>query len=141
MNFVAPIVVKNPFGAGKVQVDDLDFTVLLKTPSNPSEGAVAAKKATIELPQGMVLGCWVEITGIEGSDGPTTAKLHYISPLESHFLFVDRKGRKVYECSRAMLSMRLKVAEIKLLDGPPDAPLFEQMMSGVLKKIGKPLPV
>lgn len=50
-------------------------------------------------------------------------------------------GKKVYECSRAMLSMRLKVAEMKILDEPPDAPLFEQMMSGVLKKIGKPLPV
>ena len=86
LNFVAPIVAKNPFGEGKVRVDDLDFTVLLKTPSNPSGPAVAAQKATIELPPGIALGCWVEITGVEGSEGPTPAKLQYVSPLESHFL-------------------------------------------------------
>jgi hypothetical protein len=63
-----------------------------------------------------------------------------VSPLQSRFLFVDRRGTKVYECSRAMLVMRLTVGEVKVLAGPPDPPLFENMMSGVFKKMSKPVP-
>jgi hypothetical protein len=137
LDFVAPIVVKNPFGEGKVMVDDLDFT---SVPGAPSAGTIAAQRPTIELPRSFVQGTWVEILEPGGTGQPVQAKLHYVSPLQSHFLFVDRKGNKVYECSRAMLAMRLKIAEIKVLDGLPDLPLFEQMMSGVLKKVGKLIP-
>ena len=145
LDFTAAITMKNPFGAGEVKVDDLDFTassggpISVAPPGAKTLGGKPARRPA-ELPRNLILGSWVEILEPGGTGQPVRAKLHHVSPLESHFLFVDRQGKKVYECSRAMLSMRLKVAEIKILDGPPDTPLFESMMSGVFKKLGKPVP-
>ena len=137
LDFTAPITIKNPFGEGEVQVDALDFTA-------PPAGAKAADyvpaRKPIDMPRNIVPGCWVEILEPGGTGKSVPAKLHYVSPLQSRFLFVDRRGTKVYECSRAMLAMRLNVGEVNVLAGPPDPPLFENMMSGVLKKMGKPVP-
>ncbi|MFN0300900.1 MAG: DUF1631 family protein [Burkholderiales bacterium] len=137
LDFTAPITIKNPFGEGEVQVDELDFTAT--TGSAKAAGNAPARKP-IDMPRNIVLGCWVEILEPGGTGKPVSAKLHYVSPLQSRFLFVDRRGTKVYECSRAMLAMRLNVGEVKILAGPPDPPLFENMMSGVFKKMGKPVP-
>lgn len=137
LDFTAPITIKNPFGEGEVQVDELDFTA---PPPGAQAGGNAPARKPIDMPRNIVLGCWVEILEPGGTGIPVPAKLHYVSPLQSRFLFVDRRGAKVYECSRAMLAMRLNVGEVKVLPGPPDPPLFENMMSGVFKKMGKPVP-
>jgi hypothetical protein len=151
LDFTAPVEVNNPFGAGKVAVssDDLDFSAApapaavvaetaLEKPAVKGEKA-AAKRETIRLPSAMVMGAWVEVLDADG-DNRQVAKLHYISPMKSHFLFVDRKGKKVYECSRSMLSRRLKMGEVALLDGEPDASLFDRIMDGIFGKLGKPQP-
>jgi hypothetical protein len=137
LDFTAPIIIKNPFGEGEVQVDALDFTAL---PAGAKTAENAPARKPIDMPRNIVLGCWVEILEAGGTGKPVSAKLHYVSPLHSRFLFVDRRGTKVYECSRAMLAMRLNVGEVKVLAGPPDPPLFENMMSGVFKKMSKPVP-
>jgi hypothetical protein len=67
-----------------------------------------------------------------------SARLHYVSPMKSHFLFVDRKGNKVYECSRSMLARRLNNFEIAILEGEPDASLFDRIMEGLFGKLGTP---
>ncbi len=137
MDFTAPITIKNPFGEGEVQVDELDFTA---PPAGAKTAGNAPARKPIDMPRNIVLGCWVEILEAGGTGKPVSAKLHFVSPLQSRFLFVDRRGTKVYECSRAMLVMRLNVGEVKVLAGPPDPPLFENMMSGVFKKMSKPVP-
>ena len=162
LDFTAPVSVNNPFGGGKVDVssEDLDFTaepaalaVEAAPAAAPAPSAAPAPAAasasqkpakpprapkprdTIRLPSAMVVGAWVEI--LDASDGETRqpAKLHYVSPMKSHFLFLDRKGRKVYECSRSMLARRLKLGEVALLDGEPDASLFDRIMGGLFGKL------
>ena len=163
LDFTAPVSVNNPFGGGKVDVssEDLDFTAgapealaveaapeaapapaaagASEKPAKPAKPAKAARapkpKDTIRLPSAMVVGAWVEI--LDASDGETRqpAKLHYVSPMKSHFLFLDRKGRKVYECSRSMLARRLKLGEVGLLDGEPDASLFDRIVHGLFGKL------
>ena len=91
----------------------------------------------IRLPSAMVVGAWVTVTGSEGEE--RTARLHYVSPLKSHFLFVDRKGEKVYECSRSMLARRLALGEVALRDEEPDASLFDRILEGLFGKLKAPL--
>lgn len=150
LDFIAPVTVNNPFGEGKVEVsaDDLDFTAAPGAPiaveaapapsptaAKPAEPARAAKLSkTIRLPNAMVAGAWVEILDSKG-EARRPAKLHYVSPMKSHFLFVDRKGNKVYECSRSMLYRRLKMGELTLLEGEPDASLFDRIMQGIFGKL------
>ncbi len=160
LDFTAPLVVDNPFGEGKVEVaaEDLDFTAA-PPPAAPAEGvggesgaapapappsaAAAARtskraRETIPLPARLVVGTWVEIIG-EG-DQRHPAKLHFVSPMKSHFLFTDRKGNKVYECSRSMLARRIENLEIYLLEGEPDASLFDRIMTSIFGKLGTPAP-
>jgi hypothetical protein len=150
LDFTAPVEVNNPFGAGKVAVssDDLDFsatapagTLAVQAPAAEpgAKGAKAAKRDTIRLPSAMVMGAWVEVLDADG-DNRQAARLHYISPMKSHFLFVDRKGKKVYECSRSMLSRRLKLGEVAILEHEPDESLFDRIMDGIFGKLGKPQP-
>ena len=149
-----PLTMMNPFGGGEVEVsdDDLDFTAIPVpapapaapvTPAAPAEPVLArtarpVKPSTqIRLPSAMVVGAWVTVTGSEGEE--RTARLHYVSPLKSHFLFVDRKGEKVYECSRSMLARRLALGEVALRDEEPDASLFDRILEGLFGKLKAPL--
>jgi hypothetical protein len=156
LDFTAPLVVANPFGEGQVAVatDDLDFTAApAGAPGEVSLEPTAASAAptaqqnqqarsrraqTIPLPARMVVGAWVEIT--DPDDTKTYGKLHFVSPMKSHFLFVDRKGNKVYECSRSMLARRLESLEIVILEGEPDASLFDRIMTSLFGKLGQPTP-
>ena len=157
LDFTAPVVVDNPFGDGGGQVEvvseDLDFTatpaatsVEVEAPAENSEGAAApapprpkrGRETTIPLPARIVEGAWVEI--LDENERKQAARLHYVSPMKSHFLFVDRKGNKVYECSRSMLSRRLNNLEIAILEGEPDASLFDRIMEGLFGKLGSAAP-
>jgi hypothetical protein len=148
LDFTAPVVMNNPFGGGSVEVndDDLDFTVpapaLEPAPAvaPPAPGKPAPVPARpvrqaqkVRLPSKLIVGAWVSVAGDEGEHA---AKLHYVSPLKSHYLFVDRQGRKVFECSRTMLARRLKLGEVKLLAGEPDASLFDRIMDKLFGKMG-----
>jgi hypothetical protein len=165
LDFTAPVEINNPFGEGKVAVssEDLDFTAT--TQELAPEVVAAAKEAaagvhkgeaakagaakpapkqqhvqkaikreTVRLPTAMIMGAWVEILDIE-TEARQPARLHYVSPLKSHFLFVDRKGKKVFECSRSMLARRMKLGEVKMLEGEPDESLFDRVVTGIFGKL------
>jgi hypothetical protein len=158
LDFTTPVTVNNPFGEGTVEVssDDLDFTsfdaaAVPAAPSAPAPAPAAPaaapaaeakgaarpakpRQSSVRLPTAMVVGAWVEVvTGTDGTHKP--ARLHYVSPLKSHFLFVDRQGQKVYECSRTMLARRIKLGEVRLLPGEPDASLFDRIFEGLFGKL------
>ena len=149
LDFTQPVTVNNPFGEGKVQVDDndLDFTAVreheqesepsveLVTPAVAHRVIPPARK--IRLPNALIVGAWVSVADLQ-SRTERPARLHYVSPLKSHFLFVDRQGNKVYECSRTMLAGRIALGEVTLLDGEPDASLFDRIMEGIFGKLKKP---
>jgi len=150
LDFTAPIVVENPFGGGKVEVstEELDFTAdsapALAEPAAPDSvkaptGRITVptrgrKRALIHLPTAMIMGAWVDVLDADGATR-RPAKLHYVSPKKSHFLFIDRQGKKLFECSRSMLARRLKIGEVTMLDGEPDASLFDRIMGGIFGKL------
>jgi hypothetical protein len=128
-DFSAPVKVANPFGEGQVEVDDLDFTVVLRGPSG-------AKPAPA-LPPEMVLGAWVSIKLRGEQEKIRFAKLNYISPLKTRFLFVDRQGKTALECTQAELVKLLEAGEVSLAKEPaPEPPLFDRIAGGVVNKLG-----
>ncbi|HLX23290.1 MAG TPA: DUF1631 family protein [Usitatibacter sp.] len=152
LDFTAEITVKNPFGGGEVQVDELDFTeaqpaleAAPKAEAKPdAKGAKAApekeKKPAkdLALPSKLKEGVWVGIrdAGKDSDEPRLPAKLLYMSPLKSRFLFCDRGGRKVLECNRAELAKRFKLREVVIIKGDPDASLFERILRGVMSSLG-----
>jgi hypothetical protein len=132
LDFTAPVTVKNPFGGGKVEVEDLDFTV--KAAAGP---AGAKSEATVaELPANLKVGTWVGIRGKNDKEPRKSAKLSFISPLKTRFLFVDKQGKTTLDCSRADLARRFHGGEVVFMDKVPEVPLFDRLTEGLVGKLG-----
>ncbi len=151
LDFTAEITVKNPFGGGEVQVDELDFTegqpAIEAAPPKAEPAKSGAKPAPekekkpakdLALPSKLKEGVWVGIrdAGKDPDEPRLPAKLLYMSPLKSRFLFCDRGGKKVLECNRAELSKRFRDREVVIIKGDPDASLFERILRGVMSSLG-----
>jgi len=132
LDFTASLTVQNPFGGGKVQVDDLDFTV------KPAAGAAGPKVEAVpaELPAKLALGTWVGIREKDDKAARKSAKLSFISPLKTRYLFVDKQGKTALDCSRAELARRFRLNEIAIMDKEPDVPLFDRLTEGLVGKLG-----
>ena len=128
LDFTAIITIKNPFGEGKVQVEDLDFSDSKKT--SASQPAVSAKE--LDFINNIMVGTWVEFRQQDEQAQNRPAKLSYVSSHRSKFLFVDRVGEVVKECSRAELAMQLRLGKIALMD---DIPLVDRIMKGLVGKM------
>jgi hypothetical protein len=86
----------------------------------------------VELIKNFKEGMWVEFRekGEEATHRP--AKLSYVSPLKSSFLFVDRLGKTVKECSRAELARLVRLRAVIVMH---EAPLFDRVMNGLIGKL------
>ncbi|HKB83020.1 MAG TPA: DUF1631 family protein [Burkholderiales bacterium] len=131
VDFSAAVTINNPFGKGEVQVDDLDFTAQL------GGGTPQAKRATgqVKLPENLAPGTWVAIRA-KGEKEPRLAKLSYVSPLKSRFLFVDRHGKTTLECSRTELARRFQLGEVIITKEVSEPPLFDRLAEGLVGKLG-----
>ena len=129
MDFSAPVKVANPFGEGEVEVNDLDFTMVLRSPSG-------AKPAPA-LPPEIVPGAWVSIKLRGEQEEIRFAKLNYVSPLKTRFLFVDRLGKTALDCTQAELVKFLEIGEVTITTEPPaEQPLFDRIAEGAIGKLG-----
>ena len=129
-DMTAPVTVPNPFGEGQVEVADLDFTVQLR-------GGTAGAKATSALPPALKLGSWVEIVRKHEKEKHQTAKLTFISPLKTRYLFADRQGKTALECSQTELVRRFQLGEVIISKEPTELPLFDRLAEGVADKLGQ----
>ena len=132
--FAPAVTVSNPFGGGEVQVDDLDFT----TPSTAEAKHTAQGAIHAELPAVLKQGTSVRIRETGKKDSGQPARLSYISPLKTRYLFVDRQGKTVLQCSAAVLAKRLRDGEIVIEEPASEAPLFDRIMGGVVGKLRGP---
>lgn len=131
VDLTAPVTVNNPFGEGEIEVDDLDFTVQLG-------GGTKGGKPAAGLPGNLSLGTWVEIRQKEDKGARRVAKLNFVSPLKTRFLFVDRHGKTVLECSQAALVRLMGDGDVKVTKEPTaDAPLFDRLAEGVVSKLAE----
>jgi len=80
----------------------------------------------------LATGSWIEFRGSDGKG--KRAKLSWISPITSTYLFTDRKGVKVGNYSIEELALLLRCARARILDS---APLMDRAVSTVLKEYQK----
>jgi hypothetical protein len=134
LDFTATITVKNPFGGGgDVQVDEMDFTGGAAPP--PAAGKGKRGPSDAELTDKVVDGTWMEFKEKNPDKDEETrrpAKLSYVSPMKNRYLFLDRGGKTVLECSRAELARRMRVGDAAIMD---EAPLFDRIMGGLVSKM------
>jgi hypothetical protein len=139
LDFTAPVTVKNPYGAGVVQVTGLDFT-----PQPVDKKQRAAAKAllksslSVDPPADMEMGTWVEFRPKGDGEEPRAAKLLFVSPKKTRYLFSDRRGQNILELTRAEIVHRLRIGEAVRLDEEPKEPLFDRIMSGLVDKLKTP---
>src|SRR3954468_5110515 len=138
LDLSAPVTVKNPYGAGEVQVSGLDFAPM-PADMDKRAAAKAALQASLaaEPPEKMNMGTWVEFRPKGGAEH-RVAKLLFVSPKKTRYLFSDRRGEDVLELRRPELVRGLRPGEGGRRDGEPHEPLFERIASGLVDKLRAP---
>ena len=120
LDFTASITVRNPYGAGEVQVNAAE----LSADADPLEG--------------LKQGDWVEFTvaGKEGGEEKRRpARLIFVSPRKTRYIFCDRGEKDYIECTRSEIARRLRAGEALVMEAEPEVPLFERIMGGVFSKL------
>lgn len=120
-DFSASITVQNPYGGGEVQVSAAN----LEAQGHASEA---------ELLEDLRQGDWVEF---KAADGATRlpARLIFISPRKTRYIFCDRGEKEYIECTRSEIARRLRAGEATLMEEVPEVPFFERIMGGVVSKL------
>ena len=137
LDFTQPIAVK--IGDEVVQVeqaDELDFSAAPAPAAVADPAAAREPPKEVKLPSKLKEGIWVGVRAKNPDEPRQPAKLLYVSPLKSRFLFADKRGKTVLECTRADLSKRFRTRSLVILAENPDASLFERIINGVLGKLG-----
>jgi len=135
LDFTKTLTIKNPFGAGQVHVKELETMDVHAAATPRAKGEVN----DVEFINNLKEGTWVEFRETVSEDANRPGKLSYISPLRSSFLFVDRQGKTVKECSRTELGRLVRLGMVVVVDvvdvAVDEAPLFDRMMAGVIGKL------
>jgi hypothetical protein len=139
LDLSAPVTVKNPYGAGEVQVSGLDYAPV-PADMDKRAAAKAALQASlaVEPPENLTMGTWVEFRPKGAGAEHRVAKLLFVSPKKTRYLFTDRRGTNVLELSRAEIVRRLRTGEAVRLEGEPHEPLFDRITTGVVDKLRAP---
>ncbi len=140
LDFTAAVTVKNPFGAGEVQVMNLaGFTATPVDPKQRAQAKAQLKSAlAVDPPENLEIGTWVDLRPKGDGEEKRAAKLLFVSPKKTRYLFSDRRGKDVLELTRPEIVRRLRTGEIVRLDEEPKEPLFERIMGGLVNKLKAP---
>jgi hypothetical protein len=145
LDFSAPVKVANPYGDGKAEVEvvSLDFTPPPPPSATPAERKAAQMSAlSVDPPADMEVGIWVLFNSKDEKTGELkrSAKLIFVTPKKTRYVFSDRRGKDMLELSRAEIVRRLRTGEARRLDGEPEEPLFDRIMGGLVDKLKSPAP-
>jgi len=134
LDFSAKLSVKNPYGQGEVQVASLDLDFSDDEESTPV--APVRDTGSVTDPDKLKQNDWVEfIQVIEDKEQRRPARLIFITPRKTRFIFSDRGETEYIECTRAEIARRLRTGEAVYMDEEPEVPFFERIMGGVLGKM------
>lgn len=86
------------------------------------EFVIAARK--------MKVGNWIEFIDEDGNR--ERAKLSWISPISSKYLFVNRRGLKVCDKTVAALSIELRRETAVMLE---EVPLFDRALDAIVERL------
>ena len=78
----------------------------------------------------MKIGTWVEFADANGAK--ERAKLSWISPISSKYLFVNRKGLKVADKTVQILAAEIRRGEAVILE---EVPLFDRALDAIVERL------
>ena len=79
----------------------------------------------------MKVGTWIEFTGVDGTT-KERAKLSWISPISSKYLFVNRKGLKVADKTVQALAIEIRRGDAAILE---EVPLFDRALDAIVERL------
>jgi hypothetical protein len=131
------VSVRNPFGEGEIEVEEVTFGDLpgFSPPLEATETAAptaASGDRYTEIARHLKEGDWVEFR--EDEKEPVQARLSYVSPYGSTYVFSNRRGVKVAEHSLYQLTRDLRTGRIVVLD---NVPLFDRAFTGLVGMLRK----
>ena len=94
--------------------------------SNYAEGDECMKQA-----KDMKVGTWVEFTD-PNTEHKERAKLSWISPISSKYLFVNRKGLKVSDKTVFALAAEIRRGQAVILE---EVPLFDRALDAIVERL------
>ena len=121
LDFTKNISLRNPFGAGEVQVGAVEVD------NTPGGGRWDPTN-----PDNLTVGDWFEFK--EG-EARRPVRLIFITPRRTRYVFCDRGEKDYIECTRAEVVRRLRAGEAVMMEEEPEVPFFERIMGGVLSKM------
>jgi hypothetical protein len=119
------VVVKNPFGQGEIEVDEIEL------PSVPGAPAAAVKEGDkySQLASSLKAGTWLEFRHEKQRH---QVKLSYISPFKTAYLFVNWQGQTVGKYSLPELAAEMRAGRVKVMN---EGPLFDRAMNGLMSAL------
>jgi len=109
--------------------------IVLSSGSTDSDDAAALTEeddSFAELARQMKVGNWIEF--IDGEGNRERAKLSWISPISSKYLFVNRRGLKVCDKTVTALAVELRRGSAVLLE---EVPLFDRALDAIVERLRK----
>src|SRR5260221_493632 len=139
LDFPAPVTIKTPSGGGQVQVPGLVFPPQPVAPKQRAAAKASLKSSLgVAPPADMEMGTWVEFRPKGDGEEHRAAKLLFVSPKKTRYLFSDRRGQNVLELSRAEIVRRLRSGEAVRLADAPEEPLFDRLMTSLVVQLQAP---
>jgi hypothetical protein len=109
----------------------METIVLSSEPAPAAVETSASSEEHIAQVKAMRVGDWVEFTRDNGNK--ERAKLSWISPISSKYLFVDRQGLKVADKLIVTLAAELQAGTMVFVEQP--APLFDRALGAVVERL------
>jgi len=132
LDFAAPITMRNPFGQGEVKVSGVE--------ADTAEDAKGGRRRwDPSNPENLKVGDWLAFKAPaaagEEARPPHPARLIFVTPRKTRYIFCDRGEKDYIECTRAEIARRLRAGEAELMEEEPEVPFFERIMGGVMGKL------
>jgi hypothetical protein len=127
------VKVRNPFGTGDIEIEEVSLEDL---PGFQPEADVPGHTPTPDPSRQLVAklkeGDWFEFQMDDGER--LQARLSFISPYRSTFVFSNRRGQNLSECSAMQVASHLRSNRLTPLEEPP---LFDRAMGNVVRMLRK----
>jgi hypothetical protein len=116
--------------AGPQAQSPVEEIVLSSGSLEPEPGDAGESDEFVDMALQMKVGTWVEF--IDEAGNRERAKLSWISPISSKYLFVNRRGLKVCDKTVAALAVELRRATALILE---EVPLFDRALDAIVERL------
>jgi len=131
---VPPLEIVSKAAATAAAVDspvEEEIVLRAEVEQNPPDANYNADDECLKQAKEMKVGTWVEFTD-SNSGAKERAKLSWISPISSKYLFVNRKGLKVSDKTVFALAAEIRRGAAVILE---EVPLFDRALDAIVERL------